>query len=33
MLSLFAPLLIMGGLIGPLVGLPLWLKSRGWGQS
>lgn len=32
MLDALAPLAIMAALIGPLVGLPLYLRTRGWGD-
>jgi hypothetical protein len=33
MLASLAPLAIMAALIGPMVGLPLYLRSRGWGDE
>lgn len=33
MLASLAPLAVMAAVIGPLVGIPLWLRSRGWGDD
>jgi hypothetical protein len=33
MLASLAPLAVMAALIGPMVGLPLYLRSRGWGDE
>lgn len=33
MIAALAPLAVMGALIGPMVGIPLYLRSRGWGDA